>query len=184
MQKDFKVWVFLKKVFYSQFLCSNLWFTFEVFESYLSSTVFCFHLQVLSFNPTYYSLGFCKERFFKREFMVFWSPCEYCTCDYTTSGLEECDWGVGYSLVIVILCKNSSGSKILLGEGGNVELVLEPWNKSLYLQLVYLYLLLSIHSFIYCRSILLQQDCIAHLKLLFKGITRKKFRALHGVYGF
>ena len=30
--------------------------------------------------------------------------------------------GVGYSLVVVILCESYSGSKILLGEGGDVEL--------------------------------------------------------------
>ena len=116
--KDFKIWIFLKEVFYSQFLCSNLCFISEVFESNLSSTLFYFHLQTLSFNPTYYSLGFCKEKFFKREFVVFWSPSDYCTCGCTTSGLEECDWGVGYSLVIVIICENSSGSEILLGEAG------------------------------------------------------------------
>ena len=76
----------------------------------------------MSFNPTYYSLGFCKEKFFKREFVVFRSQRDYCICGSTTSGLEECDWGVGYSLVIVILYGNSSGSKIFLGKGGDVEL--------------------------------------------------------------
>ena len=62
--------------------------------------------------------------------------------------------------------------------------VLEPRNKSVCLRLVCLCCILSIHSFLYCQSILSQQDCIAHLKLLFRGITRKEFRALHGVFGF
>ena len=112
--KEIKSLSILERSFYSQFLCSNLWFFSEVFESNLSSTLFYFHLQTLSFNPTYYSLGFCKEKYFKREFVVFWSPSDYCTCGYTTSGLEEYDWGVGYSLVIVILCEYFSGSKIIL----------------------------------------------------------------------
>ena len=94
--------------------------------------------------------------------MVFWSPSHYCTCGYTTSGLEECDWGVGYSLLIVILCGNSSGSKILLGEGGDVELRARTSKQISVFGFVYLCLLLSIHLFLYCRSILSQQDCIAH----------------------
>ena len=61
------------------------------------------------------------KKVFKREFVVFWSSSDYCICGFTTSGLEECDW-VGYSLVVVILCGSSSGSEILLGEGGDVEL--------------------------------------------------------------
>ena len=182
--KDFKVWVFLKEVFYSQFLCSNLWFTSEVFESNLSSTLFYFHLQTLSFNPTYYSLGFYKEKFFKREFVVFWSPSEYCTCGYTTSGLEECDWGVGHFLVIVILCGNSSGSEILLGEGGDVELSART-SKQISVFAIGLLVSFTFYSFILILSIYtLTQDCIAYLKLLFRGIMRKKSRALHGVYGF
>ena len=161
--------------YYFQKFSESFWFL---------KSLFCFYItyKTLSFNLIYYSLGFSKEMFFKREFVIFWSSSAYCNCCSTTSGLEECDWGVGYSLVVVILCGSSSGSEILLGEGGDVERVLESRNKSLCLQLVYLYLLL--HSFLYCRSIILQQDCIAHLKLLFRGITRKKFRALHVVYGF
>ena len=131
----------------------------KFFESFwFLKSLFCFYItyKTLSFNLIYYSLGFCKEKFFKREFVVFWSPSDYYICGSTTSRLEECDWGVGYSLVVVILCGNSSGSKILLGEGGDVELGAEPRNKSLYLWLVYLCCLLSIHSFLYCRSILSQ----------------------------
>ena len=87
-----------------------------------------------------------------------------------------------YSIVVVIpLVKSSSGLKILHGgEGGDVERWFEPRNKSLCLRLIYLSILSTLYSFIYCRSILLQQDCMEHLKLLSRGITRKKFRTLHG----
>ena len=91
-------------------------------------------------------------------------------------------WGVVHSIVVVIpLVKSSSGLEILHGgEGGNVERWLEPQNKSLCLQLIYLSILSTLYSFTQYRSILLQQDCIEHLKLLSRGITRKKFRTLHG----
>ena len=101
--------------YYFQKFSESFWFL---------KSLFCFYItyKILSFNLIYYSLWFCKEKFFKREFVVFWSPNDYCICGSTTSGLEECDWGVEYSLVVVILCENSSRSKILLGEGGDVEL--------------------------------------------------------------
>ena len=111
-----------------------------------------FHLQTLSFNPTYYSLEFCKEKFFKREFMVFWLPNDCCTCGYTTSGLEECDWGVGYSLVIVILCRYSSGSEIFLGEGRDVELSSRT-SKQISVFAIGLLVFLTFYSFILLLSI-------------------------------
>ena len=113
----------LKEVFILSFCALISDFSLKFFESISLLHCFIFHLQTLSFNPIYYSLGFCKEKFFKREFVVFWSLSDYCICDFTTSGLDECDWGVGYSLVVVILCGSSSGSEILLGESGDVELV-------------------------------------------------------------
>ena len=88
----------------------------------------------------------------KREFVVFWSPSDYCTCGYTTSGLEECDWGVGYSLVIVILCENYSGSEILLGEGGDVELGARI-SKQISLFAIGLLVPFSFYSFILILSI-------------------------------
>ena len=53
--------------------------------------------------------------------------------------------------------------------------------------MIYLVCTSSLHSFhflLYCRSILIQEDCNTHLKLLSRGITRKEFRALHRVSGF
>jgi len=91
-----------------------------------------------------------------------------------------------YSIVVVIpLVESSSGLEILHGgEGGDVERWLEPRNKSLCLRLIScLSYLLYIHSFI-VDLYSLQQDCIEYLKLLSRGITRKKFRTLHGVYDF
>ena len=120
--KKSKVWVFLKEVFILSFCALISDFSLKFLNQNSLLLCFIFHLQTLSFNPIHYSLGFCKEKFFKREFVVFWSPSDYCICDSTTSELEECDWGVGYSLVVVILCESSSESEILLGEGGDVEL--------------------------------------------------------------
>ena len=149
--KEIKAWVFLKEVFTLSFCALISDFSLKFLDQNSLLLCFIFHLQTLSFNSIHYSLGFCKEKFFKREFVVFWSPRDYCICGSTTFGLEECDWGVGYSLVVVILSRISSGSEILLGEGGDVELVLEPRNKSLCLRLVYLCYLLAFHSFLYCR---------------------------------
>jgi len=86
--------------------------------------------------------------------------------------------------VIVILCENSSGSEILLGEGGDVELDART-SKQISMFAIDLLVSFTFYLFILILSIYtLTARLHAHLKLLFRGITRKKFRALHGVYGF
>ena len=85
--------------------------------------------------------------------------------------------------MIVILCENSSGSEILLGEGGDVELGARIL-KQISVFAIGLLVSFTFYSFILILSIYtLTTSCIVHHKFLFRGIKRKKFRALHGVYG-
>ena len=166
----FKFWAIKLKVFCKFFILKI-------------SLLFLYHLQNLELQSyILFSKVFQKKVFQERVCGLLIIQC--CNCCSTTSGLEECDWGVGYSLVVVILCESYSGLKILLGEGGDVELGART-SKQISVFAIGLFVLFTcFHSLLYCRSILSQQDCIEHLKLLFRGIMRKEFRALHGVFGF
>ena len=85
--------------------------------------------------------------------------------------------------MVVILCGSSSGSKILLSEGRDVELGART-SKQISVFVIGLLVLFTcfpfIPSFLYCRSIFSQQDCIAHLKLLFRELRGRSSEPLTG----
>ena len=116
------------------------------------SLLFLYHLQNLELQSYILFSRIFVKKIFKREFVVFWSSSDYCICGSTTSELEECDWGVGYSLVVVILCENSSGSEILLGEGGDVELGART-SKQISVFAIDLLVFVTLYSFILILSI-------------------------------
>ena len=176
---------FLRKSFCLSFglLFSKVFWKFLILK--ISLLFLNFTYKTLSFNLIYYSLGFCKEVFSRESLWSFDHPVLIVLL-LRYLWIRGVRWGVVYSIVVIIfLVKSSSGLEILHGgEGGDVELWLEPRNKSLCLRLIScLSYLLYIHSFI-IDLYLLQQDYIEHLKLLSREITRKKFKTLHGLYGF
>ena len=86
--------------------------------------------------------------------------------------------------MVVILCESYSGSEILLGEGGDVELGART-SKQISVFAIGLFVLFTCFIFIAILSINTHTTRLhTHLKLLSRGITRKEFRALHGVFGF